>query len=211
MLIVFIGADGSGKTSVANELAKRLVSKFKSVDCYHTIFGIIPKNTLNTLNVFSFKKNRKELVEINTRQKDGFYDYPEPYSATRASMILMKNSIDYFLGHILANPFTRKKNLLIFDRYFYEFFTEEHFKNQPKWTLSLYKFILPKPDLVIYLHNEPEVIFNRKPEQSIDQIRINNERNESIINELSYSIRIKTDSSIAEIASKVEARILEKI
>ena len=208
MLIVLIGADGSGKTSVANELAKRLNNKFKSVHCYHTIFGIIPRNTLG---VFSFKKNRKELVEIDTRQKDGFYDYPEPYSATRASIILIKNSIDYFLGHILANPFTRKKNLLIFDRYFYEFFTEEHFKNQPKWTLSLYKFILPKPDLVIYLHNEPEAIFNRKPEQSIDQIRIHNEKNESIINELSYGIRIKTDSSIAEIASKVEARILEKI
>jgi len=208
MLIVFIGADGSGKTSVANELALKLANKFESVKYFHTIFGIAPKNILR---IFKFKKNKKKSIEESLRQRDGFYDYPEPYSATRASIILIKNSIDYFLGHILANPFTRKKNLLIFDRYFYEFFTEEHFKNQPKWTLSLYKFILPKPDLVIYLHNEPEAIFNRKPEQSIDQIRIHNEKNESIINELSYGIRIKTDSSIAEIASKVEARILEKI
>lgn len=208
MLIVLIGADGSGKTSVANELAKRLVNKFKSVDCYHTIFGIIPRNTLG---VFSFKKNRKELVEIDTRQKDGFYDYPEPYSATKASIILMKNSIDYFLGHILANPFTRKKNLLIFDRYFYEFFTEEHFKNQPKWMLGIYKFILPKPDLVVHLNNEPEVIFKRKPEQSVDQIRIHNERNESIVNDMSYAISIKTDGSINEIASKVEIKILERM
>jgi len=206
MLIVFIGADGSGKTSVANELALKLANKFESVKYFHTIFGIAPKNILR---IFKLKKNKKKSIEESFRQRDGFYDYPEPYSATKASIILIKYSIDYFLGHILANPFTRKKNLLIFDRYFYEFFTEEHFKNQPKWTLSFYKCILPKPDLVVHLNNEPEVIFKRKPEQSVDQIRIHNERNESIVNDMSYAITIKTDGSINEIASKVEIKILE--
>ena len=123
MLIVFIGADGSGKTSVANALAYKLSNRFNEIKRFHTIFGIISR-----LGLGSFIRSilRKKDVGVDSRQKDGFYDYPEPFSALKSSMILMKASIDYFLGHILANQFTRKKNLLIFDRYFYEFFTEKY-------------------------------------------------------------------------------------
>ena len=210
MLIVFIGSDGSGKTSVANALSSKLSNKFKKVRYFHTRFGIVSNTGLGLLARKFFGK-KDALHDANLRQKDGFYDYPEPHSAFKASMILAYVSIDYLLGYFIANKFTKNSTLLIFDRYFYEFFTEDPFKNQPMWMLKFYKLILPKPNLVVFLYNDPKVIFKRKPEQSIEQIREKNERNQKIIDSFSYGVCIKTDDSVEEIATEIETRILNII
>ena len=58
------------------------------------------------------------------------------------------------------------------------------------------------------MFNDPEIIFKRKSEQSIKQIRDVNKRNKKIIKELSYGITIKTDDSIEQIALDITKRIL---
>jgi len=208
MIIVFIGADGSGKTAVSRLLASKLSSKFKSVRYYHTRFGIVSGTGIWTFvkRIISRKKQAGD-----PRQKEGYYDYPKPHSALKASIIFLLVSFDYLLGHFVANKYTKKSNLLIFDRYFYEFFTEEPFKNQSIWMLKIFQAILPKPDLVVFLYNTPEIIFKRKSEQSIDQIRAKNKRNQQLIRCLPYGITIKTDDSIDEIASKIQGKVLDII
>jgi len=209
MLIVFIGADGSGKTSIAKAVAKNLKNNFSEVKYFHTEFGIVPRIGIRSkIKKFFFYRSEEVTINHEERQKVGYYDYPEPHSIIMSILILLHVAVDYLCGYFVVNSFKKNKKLMIFDRYFYEYFTEENFLNQPFWLFKLCEIIFPKPNLVIFLFNDPEIIFKRKSEQSIKQIRDVNKRNKKIIKELSYGITIKTDDSIEQIALDITKRIL---
>jgi thymidylate kinase len=79
-------------------------------------------------------------------------------------------SLEYFLGFFLIKIQRRKYDLVVFDRYYYDYIIQPG----PFTTDSLFfKALLigiPKPDIVVFLKSPAEIIYHRKPELSIQEI-----------------------------------------
>lgn len=79
----------------------------------------------------------------------------------------------------------------------------------PRWLLPVVKFILPRPDLVIYLANSPEEVHRRKPELTVEQIAEQNRKCREIVQNMSYAMTVSTEQSPGEVARVIADRIVK--
>jgi len=112
---------------------------------------------------------RNDRLEGTTRQNAG--DTSRPLSLLRSMIYPLYYGFNYFLGHFFIWKEKARAGLIIFDRYFYDYYIQEQFINCPRWLLRLIERLIPKPDIIIYLKNTPEVIWNRKKELSMEEIK----------------------------------------
>lgn len=178
-LLALIGPDGSGKTTVAESLAhniKKKKSSFTDYSYIHGRWGYIPN-----LGFFIGRdKQKTNFMDHEVKENNTVI-----YSKIKLMIVLSYYYIDYLLGAIKIFICRGKNKLYIADRFHYDYFISDQFQNYPKFFRFLYTKTLPCPDLVIYLKAEPEIIINRKPELSIDQIEFQQEK----IGELATSIK----------------------
>jgi thymidylate kinase len=97
--------------------------------------------------------------------------------------------------------------LIIADRYFYDWFIQGYHSKTPRWLFPVLKLVLPRPDLVVYLENSPEIIHSRKPELTLEQLEYQGCRSRKIISDLPYSLTLSTDSTVNEVVTKISHRI----
>ncbi|MDP7038797.1 MAG: hypothetical protein QGI45_06555, partial [Myxococcota bacterium] len=63
-----------------------------------------------------------------------------------------------------------KGQVIIFDRYFTDYYVIQSFKKVPDVLFKIVFKIVPKPDLLLYLEAEPNIICTRKPELRPEQV-----------------------------------------
>ena len=84
-------------------------------------------------------------------------------------------------GNMQARLLLRKDvkfdRFTIFDRYIYDFIVDPKRSriNLPTWLRKLYVKFTPQPKIVFYLHADPDVIFKRKQELTLEEIKRQNE------------------------------------
>jgi adenylate kinase len=92
---------------------------------------------------------------------------------------------------------TVKSNLVVFDRYFQDILVDplRYRYGGPKWLSKLLSRFVPKPNLVIILEADPDIISRRKPEVSTDETR----RQSAEYRELSFGhvtrVFVRTDTN----------------
>lgn len=64
------------------------------------------------------------------------------------------------------------KQLVIFDRYYYDYFADmKRYKySLPNWFPLAFEWMIPKPDMVFVLDGSPEVLYERKKELPIEEL-----------------------------------------
>lgn len=62
-------------------------------------------------------------------------------------------------------------------------------KHVPFWLKSFFLSLFPRPTLSIYLYNDPEVLHQRRPEESIPELK----RQMTIFSQFEYSLKVKTN------------------
>ena len=83
--------------------------------------------------------------------------------------------IDYTWGYFkkvfLDKAF--KTHVWLFDRYYYDYYIDQRRArlNLPSWIIKLYGLFVPAPDLTICLGGDPEKIYARKPETSLEEVK----------------------------------------
>lgn len=81
---------------------------------------------------------------------------------------------DYILGYWLrVRPLLGRKCIVaVFDRYFYDYFIDpiRSRVSAPRWVLRGLLKAVPQPSLVVFLHGDPEAIFERTRELDVDEI-----------------------------------------
>lgn len=198
LMISFIGSDGSGKTTIINELPSYL--KQKGVDCevvyYHWRPGFVIKKDVST---------EGERVS-NPHEK-------APYGIIKSFVKFMLINIDYISGYFFkVKKETKEGKLVIFDRYYYDYYLDK-----VRYRLSLsnkiikgFQFMIPKPDMTFLLVGTPEVLYERKKEVSVEEIASQVETMKRYKNIMSPSMLIDVDNPIDMVVDIIGSFILSK-
>ena len=163
-VIVFLGTDGSGKSTVIEKLKPFLIEKMEYVIRYEHL----RPNYIPSLGVTLGKRTKEEerkcgpSTNPHAQQPSGFFG-----SLIRLSYYM----IDYTYGYFVK-VYRSKHIIWIFDRYYYDYFIDQKRARLvlPTWIFKLYGIFIPKPDLIICLGGNPEKIYTRKPETSLQEV-----------------------------------------
>jgi thymidylate kinase len=164
IVIVFLGADGSGKSTVIEAITPILKEKYTT----NVHYEHLRPNYISSLGVAMGKRTKAEEAKI-TKVENPHAEKPSGFfgSLFRLSYYL----IDYMWGYY--KKIYKSDGIWIFDRYFYDFIIDPRRGkiNLPQWFIKLFGCIIPSPDLIICLGTEAEKIHQRKPELSLHEIK----------------------------------------
>lgn len=184
-LISIIGPDGAGKSSAVEMLASNLRENRDRVSVIYTGRG---RNHLLPISKIGRKYKNKERIKDGVKKPSSSNLNRRAFLYTLTAPLF---AFDLLLRYVLIMlPKRRNKNFVITDRYCSDIYLME---NVP---LMVRKFLLrlfPKPNLTFYLYNTPEVLHQRRPEESIEGLK----RQLKLFGELEpylKPIKIKTDN-----------------
>lgn len=166
-VIAVEGTDGSGKSFIINSITPILNEAFHNGIVYnHLRPHVLP----DIAEVLGKRKKQtdgstKVVTEPHAQKQSGFAG-----SLVRWSYYM----IDYTFGYLrkVWLQIHSKSKVFIFDRYYYEYYLDQRRSrvNLPMWIVRLGEFFIPKPDLILCLGGDPEKIYARKPETSLEEV-----------------------------------------
>jgi hypothetical protein len=158
---VLIGLDGSGKTTLARNMARLAAGggRFEGVRYFHW---------------------RPRLIHSIEFPLPDYRDTPRKLERARSPIISFLSSLRLMKNVFLANlayrlkvqPLLRRNYLVIIDRYFYNYYLDPVSVRYygPAWFLSLMTRLFPKPGQVITLSAGTDALLGRKQELTAAQI-----------------------------------------
>lgn len=211
-LLVFVGPDGSGKTTTIENISSKLSPKYE-VEINHIRFNNIPRaGTLKALIWSIFKEGTvppnpitKPYLAVPEKQ----YVYGPNLPLWKIALVLSYEIFDYILGYFILFH-SKKDSILVFDRYLYDYYTEKDWSNTPFWFMSFLCFFAPEPDYVFFMKNTPETINKRKNELSIDDIAFVNSRITELLGKKRNFVSIDTNQSPDEIVRFILTTLSEQ-
>lgn len=189
-LISIVGPDGAGKSTLVNSLRDYLLwNRRKPVIVY---MGRGRNHILPFMGLArkykSAEKKRDKLDTQNTTITT---------TATTTTTNNFKRKILYSVSSVLfvtdsllrywlvIFPLRMRKRIVITDRYCTDIIL---MKNVSLWWKKFMYSLFPKPTLTVLLHNTPEILHQRRPEETIAEL----ERQMAIFNQLNYDLRVET-------------------
>lgn len=200
LVIALTGPDGSGKTSIGDILCKQMVGGFRRTEHLHWRPGLLPP-----LGRLLHRRNGME------------EDYTQPHRAephggfTSLSRFLYY-AIDFTLGYWLKTRTLKvESSLVIIDRYYYDYFVDvrRYRLRLPQSLLWGMMKVIPKPDMVVYLHNSPDALHARKQELTPEELARQVGKFQEILPRLPNVCKVDTDKPIEEVAREIASAILD--
>ena len=200
--MVFVGPDGSGKTTIIENLRSRLSSNYR-VEVNHIRFNLIPR--AGNLKAFIKALFKLKISNVNRKSESsldpptGRYIYGPDIPLWKIIFLLCYEVFDYVFGYFIV--FGRgRDSILMFDRYIYDYYTEKNWSNTPIWFMNILLLLVPKPDYIFFLKNDPIEINRRKNELSIDDIDIVNKRIITLLSDKDNFVTVDTNNSPDDMA-----------
>lgn len=159
-IIIFLGTDGSGKSTIINKTTPLIEDLFKlQVKYEHMRPNYIP--SLGEIIGGHSENKIKPTTNPHGKQPSNFIG-----SLFRLSYYM----IDYTWGYF--RKVYGSQAVWIFDRYFYDYIIDplRGRLSLPKWIINVYGWFIPNPDIIICLGGKPETIYERKPETSLEEV-----------------------------------------
>ena len=124
-------------------------------------------------------------------------------------------TLDYTFGYFIKiyPQNVKKSTIWFFDRYYYDYLIDPKRAriSLPPWIIKAVSYIVPKPDLIICLGANPDVIFKRKPELPLSEIKIQVEKLKKFVEENKNSYWIDTGKSIEVSTNQVFKLIIDNM
>ena len=165
-VIAVLGTDGSGKSAIIDAITPWLDEAFhNNVHYKHLRPGWIPD-----IAVVLGKRKESEVhpVVVSTPHSG------TPSGGIGSMMRVLYYLLDYTLGYfqIVWRQIAAHSNVFIFDRYYYDYYIDQRRSliNLPKWIIRVGEIFVPKPDIILCLGGDPEKIYARKPETSLEEV-----------------------------------------
>ena len=161
--VAFLGTDGSGKSTLIESIKPPLESMLHAPIHYeHLRPNLIPS-----------------LARLAGKPRcEGPVTDPHGGKVAGRFSSLIRFTyyyIDYVLGYWLKiyPILVRRPSMVFFDRYYYEYMIDPRrcAVKLPRGWARFWSWFIPKPDLILCLGGDPEKIYARKPETSLEEVR----------------------------------------
>lgn len=197
-VIAILGVDGAGKSTVIN--------------------AILPALNAATHNAVHVRHLRPSVLPPLARLKGREHYYPaagpalEPHASTPSGKLgslfrLAYLTLDYIVGYWLWTrvKIAKQPTLVIFDRYAYDMALDpRRFRiGLPGRVAGWFAALAPRPDLIICLHGNPELIAARKQELPVEETRRQVEALRAFARKEPRAVLVSTDTSIDETRDQV--------
>lgn len=202
MVVAFLGTDGSGKSSIINELPNIIGRTFSgdTINYYHWRPGFIKTEKRLDADVNEFSN-----VSPHTRKS-----YCSLISLAKMSMYVL----DYMLGYWFRIRWQAAKgHLVVFDRYYYDFYMDKarYRLNIGNWIIRLLHLFIPKPDITFVLLGDAEKIHARKNELPLEEVQRQIDLLRANKRLFASPVVVDVCRSIPEVVYTVSSNILKKL
>lgn len=199
LVIVIIGTDGSGKSTIIEQLSTVLGPSFRKITKYHWLPVKLRKNDANT-------------IVVNPHEQP-------PRNILLSMIKLVVYCLEYcVIDKLFVYPQKIKSTLVLYDRYYYDIIVDpKRFRmKMPPIILKMLLSIIPKPDLVFYINTEPSIAYSRKKELQINELERQNGEYIKIKKRLNEKFHIINNngcinSAINDIACKIYTHLENRI
>ena len=161
--IAFLGADGSGKSTIIENIKPPLLDGFhKAVYYEHMRPNKYPSIAKLLGNQVDFNE---PITNPHGSKTSGFFG---------SLLRFLYYTLDYTFGFYLKvwPKKATRSCVWIFDRYYYDYLMDPKRARikLPRWILKLGQFLIPEPDLILCLGTEAKAIHERKPELTLQEV-----------------------------------------
>ena len=155
--IAFLGPDGAGKSTAIDSFLSDVSSGFGHVKYIHLKVE---------LDFARRQEQRAKKINLKPHAK-------KPYSYSKSSVKYLYLLLQYLLGTTYLNVRYSSKDLMVFDRYYHDILVDPlRFRLQKiKFFESLIKTLLPTPDIIVIISANESIIFKRKQDLTLDEIK----------------------------------------
>lgn len=202
LFLCFIGPDGSGKSTISAQLIESLSDIFEETHYCHGRFGVLPE--LKTFCPSWLVKKG----EVKTSGQSTTSEMPNRFVT---SVLMVYYAIDNMFLYVRTLRRRCTTELVIFDRYFYDYIIQPSPFGINDWLFRVLTRLLPTPDVVIYLHASPELIHNRKPELTVQEINRQADICNQLVRLLPNAYQVDNSQPLNKVIFKIRKTILEKI
>jgi thymidylate kinase len=198
--VVLLGPDGSGKSTIGDLVAERLYQRpFKICRRFEYNFRLLPE--LKHLKASLARLvGRKAAIQPppppGTKGSGMNRDHPP----LRAMTYIFYYSLDLIVGRLLLRRLRGQGSLVLFARYFHDYYYQRGYGRAPRWFLRLIERAVPAPDLILYLDRSAEEIYAGKPELDVNEIK----RQQTVIRSLTDH---RANAMVVDASGGVEATV----
>ncbi|SFD91554.1 hypothetical protein [Nitrosomonas sp. Nm166] len=201
-VIAILGVDGAGKSTVINAILSALnAATHNAVVVQHLRPTLLPP-----------------LARLKGKQHVHTGPVLEPHGSKPSGKLgslfrLAYLTLDYLIGYWLwTRPkIAKQPTVVIFDRYAYDMALDpRRFRiGLSSRVAGWFAALAPKPDLIICLHGNPEVIVARKQELPLEETRRQVDALRDFASREPRAVLISTDSSIEETRDRILQSLCE--
>jgi thymidylate kinase len=195
LMIVVLGADGSGKSTVIDRVKDHLTPAFRRTQYIHLRPRLGIAESANSVPVID--------------------PHGQPPRSWLASVLkLFYFLIDYGVGYaVKIYPQLVRSTFVIFDRYYHDLLVDpkRYRYGGSMWLARLFGLLMPKPDLWILLDAPAEVLQARKQEVSFSESLRQREAYLNLISRQSNGHVVDASKPVGEVIKQVEKLILEHL
>lgn len=210
--VAFLAPDGGGKSTIIKGITESCAERFAAVSYFH--FRPEWLKNLGQIHIANPTQERCENREPGTEPPPNATPHDVKLQSRMKSFIrFMYYNVDFILGTwFKINPLKRKNHLVIFDRYYYDYFADtiRYKYNLSQSLIRRFARLIPRPDIVFILDADTEVIWNRKKEVPLEEVARQRKAYASILDMNLNGVRIDVNRSVEEIVAEVTDVILHK-
>lgn len=199
--VVFLGPDGSGKSTIAKLVLERVSGSFHGSKIMYWRPNLLPM--MGHLKLWA--------------PTDDIVVNPDPHGHPKQGMLksyvrFFYYLTDYILGYVLKVYWPKvRKQIIIFDRYYYDYLVDLHRYrfNVPRWLPRFFLPLVPTPDIIVYLDADPDVLEARKQELPKKELIRQVGEYRKLISALPKSHKINSNVPIETIVKRISTIVLE--
>jgi thymidylate kinase len=196
VMVVFLGADGSGKSTVIDRAMQSLAPAFWRTARYHLRPSLRKR-----------KSKHKEAVRAFATEP-----YTQPLRGRGASLAKLPY---WWLGYLIGYardifPQLASSTLVLFDRYYYDILVDprRYRYRGSLWPARFVGRFVPHPHLTILLDAPPEVLFARKPEVPLEEITRQRQEYLKLVRDMRDGHVVDASRPLDDVVAEVECIVL---